>query len=122
MSFANRHSKGSRFTWKVPDEKANDKANFHKLKDYPEGTEIRIMSMYINSKGKYQPHPVFISSDNEFIDIPSGNTDEVKQIMENDEDVADINAGKVGIKIESYTSKQYGDQVGFKWVDLDPIK
>lgn len=120
MSFADRHAKGSKFTWKVPEDA--EKQEFHKLKDYPEGTEIRIMSMYINSKGKFQPHPVFISDQNEFIDIPAGNADEVNQIMESDEDIADINSGKVGIKIEAYESKTYGHQVGFKWVDLDPIK
>lgn len=117
MSFADRHKKGSVFTWKVPEELGKN-AEFKKLKDYPEGTKLKIMAMYINSKGKYKPHPVFITDTNTFVDIPAGNTEEVEKIMQTPEDIADINNGKVGIQIENYVSNQYGDQVGFKFIDM----
>lgn len=115
MSFADRHKKGSVFTWKVPEDK---EAIFKKLSDYPVGTKLRVMAMYINSKGKYKPHPVFITDANIFIDIPAGNTEEVEKIMQTPEDIADINDGKVGIEIEAYTSKQYGARIGFHFIDM----
>lgn len=115
MSFADRHKKGSRFTWKVPE---GVQPTFKKLSDYPVDTTFKIMAIFINTKGKYKDHPVFITDQNIFLDIPAGNLDESKKIIDSDDDVSDINAGKVGIVTEKYISKQYGEQMGFKWVDL----
>lgn len=115
MSFASRNNKGNKFTWKAPE---GSEVVFKKLKDYPENTRFKIVAMYINSKGKFKDHPVFVTDQNIHIDIPSGNTNDVLKILSSDEDIADINAGKVGIEVTRYESKQYGTQTGFVFVDL----
>lgn len=112
MSFADKYNKGSKFTFKTP-----EKADFKKLSDFAEGTTLVLKAIYINSKGKYQPHPVFVT-ETHLVDIPAGNTDTVNKILEDDEAIADINAGKVGFVVEKYTSKKYGEQTGFRFVDL----
>lgn len=115
MSFAQRHSKGSKFTWSLP---TDQEPTFKKLADFPIGAKIRIVAVYINKKGKYNPHPVFISDMGEYIDIPAGNIDDANAILTSDEDIKDINDGKVGIQTEKYISKKYGEQVGFKFIDF----
>lgn len=115
MSFAERHNKGSKFTWQAPE---GSKAVFKKLSDYPVDTTFKIVAIYINTKGKFKDHPVFITDQNIHLDIPAGNMDDVKEILNSSEDIADINAGKVGIEVTRYESKQYGTQAGFKFIDL----
>lgn len=115
MSFASKFNKGSKFTYQAPEGK---EAVFKKLSDFPIGTQFRIVSMYINTKGKYKDHPVFITDENIHLDIPSGNLETVREILQDADAIADINKGLVGIVTEKYTSKQYGEQTGFKFVDL----
>lgn len=115
MSFASRNNKGSKFTYQAPEGVTPE---FKKLSEFPVGTRFRIVAMYINSKGKYEDHPVFITDQNIHLDIPAGNRKDVEKILESDEDIADINEGKVGIVTESYKSPKYGDQIGFKYIDL----
>lgn len=115
MSFASRNNKGSKFTYQAPE---GVQPEFKKLSDFPIGTQFKIVAMYINSKGKFADHPVFITDHNIHLDIPAGNRKDVEKILESDEDIADINSGKVGIITEKYLSEKYGEQVGFKYIDL----
>lgn len=112
MSFANKYNKGSKFTFKTPDD-----ADYKKLSEFAEGTQFILRAIFINDKGKYKPHPVFVT-EHHLVDIPSGNTDMVEKILDDEEAIADINEGKVGFVVEKYVSKQYGEQTGFKFVDL----
>lgn len=115
MSFASKFNKSSKFTFKAPE---GVEPTFKKLSEYPVDTTFRIVAMYINRKGKYKDHPVFVTPDNVHLDIPAGNTVTVKEILSDKEAIQDINDGKVGIITEKYHSTQYGDQIGFKFIDM----
>ena len=117
MSFANKHNKGgidwgidtSEFSFVTREEayKAN-KDNVHKLR-----------GLYINTKGNFGDHPVAIC-ENAFIDFPDYLTDEVKEILKDQDDIDAIKAGKVGFKIEEFIDKKFKKTCyGIKWVDIE---
>ena len=120
MSFANRHNKGG-IDWKIGDLKT-DSFQFWKreecYKEAPDKT-YKLRGIYINKKGKFGDHPVAILDDR-FMDFPDYMTDEVKEILTSEEDIADIIAGRVGFTLEQYTDKNFGREcVGVRWVDLE---
>lgn len=118
MSFAKRHAKGSKFnidttgyTFKTCKELVED-----------QGLEkvYQIAALYINTKGKFDDHPVVVIPElKALLDLPSHMTEEVREILNNENDVDDINSGLVGIQLEEYVSKTYNRKcIGIKWVDL----
>lgn len=65
-----------------------------------------IYKLFINRKGSFGDHPV-VATETFNIDLPEHLTDTVNQMINDDEAVDAINAGKVGIKIYSYESKNF---------------
>ena len=56
----------------------------------------------------------------ELINLPSYMLDECKAIISDQDDVAAINAGKVGIVFEEFEDKTFHKKcIGVRWVDLD---
>ena len=118
MSFAQRHNKGTKF--------AVDTTGYEykKLSDVFEhgGPEkvYQIAGLYINTKGRFEDHPVAIIPELKvLVDLPGHMTEEVRTIMNTDSDVEDINNGLVGIQIEKYVSRTYNREcLGIKWVDM----
>lgn len=101
----------SQFTYKLP-----ENTEFVKLSDL--GTkenidnevpfEVRIL--YINSKGKFNPHPVacVVSDDKAtLVDLPENLTDTVKTIIDDPDAVEAINNGQCGFTVRSYHSSKY---------------
>ena len=117
MSFASRHNKGGvnfeidtkGFTFKSLEElyKENGKDAFY-----------IVDGMYINRKSEYGAHPVAILGALEILaDLPGHLTEEVEEILANDEDIADIKAGNARFTIEAYKHKKYKKTCyGIKWV------
>lgn len=102
MSFANRHN-----TKKAHFEV--DTTNFEfkslaQLKNEYDDEVHKILGAYINTKSKYGNAPVVIT-DNCFVNLPKHLLETFLKILESDEDVADINNGKVGFKIRTYSPK-----------------
>ena len=62
-----------------------------------------VRGLYINTKSKFGAAPVAIADD-KLINLPSHLTDTVRNILSNEEDIADIKAGKVGFTIYEYIS------------------
>ena len=112
MSFATRHSKGSKFNVNT------EGYTYAKLSDLELGKAYVIQALYINTKGNYDPNPIAPIIDGVLVNLPAHLTNEVKAIIESDEDVADINAGKVGFEVEEY-DKDGKTLRGIKWVDID---
>ena len=118
MSFASKHNKGG-----VIFDIDISAFKFKKLSDIfaeAEGRAIQIDGLYINSKSRFDAHPVAIAaSDGILIDLPSHMTEEVKEILKDEDDINAIKEGRVGFTIDQYTDKKYGKTCyGVNWVDL----
>ena len=111
MSFASRNNSGSRFN---VDTKGFP---FVKLTDLDLETTYPIQGFYINSKGDFEPHPVFILKD-KLVDMPQHLTEKCREIQGRDEDVMDIVAGKVGFKVREYVDRKGKTRRTIDWVDL----
>lgn len=118
MSFAARHNRGTRFdisiegyTYKKPSEMVEE-SGLEKV--------YQIAGLFINTKGKFGEHPVAIVPDEKaLVDLPAHMTDDVRAILESEEDCDAIRDGLVGIRFEIYKSKTYNrDCVGVRWIDL----
>lgn len=117
MSFANRHNKGA-IEWGIDTKDFSYVTRKECFDSNPDNVH-RLFGLYINTKGNFGDHPVAIC-ENAFIDFPDYMTDEVKEILQNPEDIADIKAGRVGFKIEKFIDKKFKKECyGIKWVDLE---
>lgn len=117
MSFASRHNKGNRFSI---DTTGFQFARMADLYQQDPQAVHPVAALYINTKGRYDDHPVAVlPQEKVLVDLPAHMTEEVRGILENAEDCADIEAGKVGIQFEKYFSKTYNrEAIGGRWVDL----
>lgn len=111
-------NKGQRlFTFEMP-----EGAEFKSLKDlYTEnGADYTyiLTGCYINTKGKFGDQPVLMTP-YFFVNAPSHLVDTVKDIMEDDETVQQINDGDAGFVIETYKDKLHGNLCySVRFVDL----
>ena len=121
MSFANRHTKASSnvFTY----QQAED-ASYCKVKELYEhgyteekGRHITVRGCFINRGGRYGDSPALICEGFN-VNLPSHMLKEIDEIMQNDQDIADINAGKVGAYAYEYTNSRGGKSYSIRWTDL----
>lgn len=116
MAFSvKKFNRNSLFEYKLPED-----SEFKKLSALDEGTTYTIHGLFVSTKGKFGDHPVAVG-DTFYIDLPKNTLEAVKEMLNDEEAVAAINAGLVGITPESYRSKTYDkDCVGVRWVDVTP--
>lgn len=108
MSFASKHKKGG-IQWGID----TKDFEYFKLQDLyekdGENTAYNLLGVFINKNKtekelkEYGASVVGILSD-KLINLPSHMEEEVKEIMNDEEDVAEIKAGKVWFRIRSYES------------------
>ena len=116
MSFAARHNKVNVFDVNT------EGFVYYGLGDLYDGKDpekvFPIRGFYINHKSKYGDAPVAILED-KFANLPAFMLDEVLAIMVNEEDIADIKAGKVGFVIEPYFTDNRPGEVCYavRWAD-----
>lgn len=118
MSFANKYNKGNIiFDIDITD------FSFRKLSDiytnYGKNV-IKVDGLYINKKGKFNPHPVAINVEEKtLIDLPEHMTETVEEILKDSESISLIKKGCVGLRAQKYTDKKYKKTCyGAEWVDL----
>ena len=77
--------------------------------------------LYINKKSSFGEHPVAIVASSEWlVDLPSHMTDDVKEILQDQEVIEAIKDGKVGFVIQQYEQKKYKKLCyGIMWEDLE---
>lgn len=119
MSFAQRHNKQNQFT-NVPD--YGESPTFMTLKDlyanHGPDAKYRFHGFYVNTKGNFGDSPSAYL-DNCICNLPQHLLEECKSFTE--EDINDINAGKVGFIIETYEKKLKNSTktcYGISWVDM----
>lgn len=111
MSFASKYNSGSKFNI---DTKGYP---YVKLSDLDPNKVYTLSGFFINTKGDYEPHPVFIV-DKTLIDIPPHLTQTCKEIEQDSEAVKEIIAGKVGFKLRPYTDRKGKERNSIEWVDI----
>ena len=87
---------------------------------YNAGDTVKwIDGIYINKRSNFGDHPVaIIIKDEMLVDLPAHLTEDVKAILQDNEVIEGIKAGKVGIQIEQYEQKKYKKTCyGIKWVE-----
>lgn len=109
MTFATKYNTGRKFDidthgfqyYKLSELFETDPEHVHPLR-----------AIYINESPRYGKSPVF-ATDTMFVNVPAHMTAMCEQILQDADDIADINAGRVGFKIYTYESherKCYGVQ------------
>lgn len=109
-------NKGRRFTFEMPE---NTKPEYLKMSDAVDVYTVR--SIYMNRKSKYGDHYVVLAEKDGVIygiNLPKFNNETVVGILNNEEMVAAINAGKCGIQAGDVQHGENGDYVPTVWVDL----
>ena len=79
-----------------------------------------IDGLYINKKSAFGDHPVAICvKDEMLVDLPGHETETVKEILNDNDTVEAIKAGKVGFSIQQYEQKKYKKICyGIHWEDI----
>lgn len=82
--------------------------------------KYRVRGLYINTKSQFGDSPVAIT-DNEYVNLPKHLLNSVKEIIERDDLVDDINNLKVGFEIYQYMQPKYNRICySIRWVELEP--
>lgn len=84
-------------------------------------TVFPVDGLYINKKSSFGEHPVAISAKEKMlIDLPSHMTEDVKQILQDQEVIEAIKSGKVGFIVQEYEQKKFKKICyGIQWEDID---
>lgn len=78
-----------------------------------------IRGIYINTKSKYGAAPVF-AIDGYFVNVPAHLLDTCQEMLQDDETIDLINAGKAGFTIYIYHNDKFKiDCFGVEFVDID---
>lgn len=110
MSFASKYNKQS-----VYFDVDTEGFQFCKLKELKLDTTYKLLGVFTKD-GKFGTYPIFIV-DGWLVDGTPSMTDTVKLILSDSEAVADIKAGKVGIKVRTYENN-FGKQFALDYVDI----
>lgn len=111
MSFASKRNKGSKFNIDTTD------FEFRKVGSLTEDKVYPVCGVTV-FKTKYGDSPAAILQDC-FLNLPKHLADDIIEILNDDEDVNAIKAGKVGIKRRDYTGKDGRQYTGIEWVDIN---
>lgn len=113
-------NKGKRFDFEMPE--ALPKENYIKLSEIPDGVVLKVRSIYMNRKSKYGDHYVVLAEVEDGtiygVNLPKFNNETIIGILNNDEMVEAINAGKCGISKGEVVHGENGDYIPTVWVDL----
>lgn len=115
MSIANKYNRSSVFN-------AKPKGNleYYSLEELfnQNRKEHIVLSMYINTKGKYGPTPTILTNDC-FINLPKHLTETVTEMMHDKEVIDTVNNGNLGIEIYEYFSNKFNKKCySINWIDL----
>lgn len=101
---------------------SKDGVEYKKLSELFESgkKEIKILSFFINTKGKYGDSAVACSEDFN-INLPNHLLDTVKEMIQDEHIVKLANSGGLGIEIYQYESKKWGKNYSVNFIYLDRL-
>lgn len=116
MGIASKYNKGT-FTFEIPEH-----FKYQRLEDLAEkcglDTIHKVNSIFINSKSQYGENGV-IATDNCLVNMPKHLTNDLRNMLSDDELIQAVNAGLFGFKIRTYTNDK-GLFYSVKWIDIIP--
>lgn len=116
MSFAKRFNKGKKFDFNTEGLEFTSLADLYN--NNGEENIYLLKAIFINTKSKFGDTPVFASTDF-VVNVPQHLLDTVKDILNDEDAIADINNNKVGFTIYPYKSEKFNvDTFGIKFVDM----
>lgn len=115
MGVASKYNRGNRFTTEIP-----KNLPFIKLSELgATNTPFIILTMWINTKGKFGAHHV-IATPSGIVDFPNSMTETVREMIKDDEVIEAVNNGKLGFTVRKYHSNKYNrDAYTADFVDLE---
>lgn len=123
MSFAAKHNKSAsyRFTYQQI-----ENPQYLKLKEMyakgfnSESNTFTVRGAFISKGGRYGDSASLIC-DGYNVNLPAHMVDEIREIIENQEDVQAINNGTVAAYVYEYENRNGGKSYSIRWVDADPL-
>lgn len=114
MGLMNKFNKGS-IDWGT----STEGLEYKKLSELEKGKKYKVLGVFLNSKGNFGAHPVAIC-EGFLADIPAHQTENVQTMLQDQEVIDAIKAGKVGFTVETYNAKNFGNKECFSvtWIDL----
>lgn len=85
-----------------------------------DGKVYMVRALWISEKGKFGPRPM-LTSDTFHLNLPAFMLSEVKAMIDDPEDVADINAGRAAFKVVTRTGKQGNQYKAIEWCDPEDL-
>ena len=114
-------NKGKRFDFELAE--PLPKENYISLSELDDGEVLTVRSIYMNRKSKFGDHYVALAESKAGViygvNLPKFNNETVIGILNNDEMVAAINAGKCGIQRGEERHGENGDYITTVWVDIE---
>lgn len=111
MSISKLNKKKNPFTFDT------NNLDYVKLDSLDLGKVYTIRGCFINTKAMYGDHGVIVT-DLGKIDLPPHLNDAIKTILDDDDLIADINAGKAGFKVVVYKDKKGVIRRSLEFVDI----
>lgn len=109
----------NKFTFEVPED--FEYKNLRNLvATYGIDYRHKVNALFINTKGAFGDQPV-IATGRELVNAPQHLTEQVKEILKDDENLSRINNGVVGFEVYEYEN-QYGTQYGLYWIYIGQPK
>lgn len=103
--------------------KAGDNFEYYSLRQLYENngadSVYRVLALFINDRGSYGDQPLALTP-HYYVNLPQHLLDDVMKIMHDQDAIDQINAGRAGFKIRTYTSNKYKKNCySIEWVDLN---
>lgn len=121
MSFASKHTKATSnvFTYQQIEDATYTKCEELFKHGYTEEQKrhIVVRGCFVNKTGRYGKSAALICEGFN-VNLPSHMNDEIEAIMADPEDIAAINAGKVGAYAYEYINSRGGKSYSIHWIDL----
>lgn len=76
------------------------------------------LSLFINSKSRFGKQPLAVTP-TYYVNLPEYLVEDVQDMINDPDAVDQINAGKAGFKIRTYTNRKGGTSYGVEWMDIE---
>ena len=121
MSIASKYNKGSRFNYQWPTKEEATYAKLQGLYDVNNTDKVfTVRALLIGTKGKFGDEPVIGLDNNIIVNCPKHMVEVINMMLEDDDAIEAINAGKLGFKVRTYVDKTFGKLCyAVEWVDID---
>lgn len=123
MTFANKHNKANTkvFTYEQVEKPQwiKLKALYEQGADKPEAA-FTILGCFINHGSQFGDQPALVCEGYN-VNLPAHMLPEIRDILNDQEDINAINEGRVGAYVYEYVNSRGGKSYGLRWVDKEPL-